>query len=83
MDYKFVELKQRHIEAFHKDMPSADKVTMPVYNGAVVRNAIRAGWFDGWEVKPEFVDDMKPSEVRKLAELVVKEYARIMEVSPE
>ena len=83
MEYKFVELKQKHIEAFSKDLPPAEKTTMAVYNGALVRASIKAGWFDGWNVKPEFVDDMKPSEVKKLADLILKEHNRVMEISPE
>ncbi|MBU2249812.1 MAG: hypothetical protein KKD77_23900 [Gammaproteobacteria bacterium] len=83
MEYEFVELKQKHIEAWSKELPKAEETPMPVYNGAVVRAALKAGWFKDCKVKPEEVGEMSPAVVRKLAEKIVKEYADLMKVSPE
>jgi hypothetical protein len=79
---EFIELKQRHIEAFSKDIPKAGDTPIPVYNGAVLRAAIKAGWFVE-KMKPEEVDDMPPAKVGELALAVIREYAKVMEISPE
>jgi hypothetical protein len=83
MNYTFVELKQKHIEAWSKELPNASETTVPVYNGAVVRAAFKTGWFADCKVKAEEVGDMSPADVRTLAEKIMSEYARLMKVSPE
>jgi hypothetical protein len=80
MDVKFIELKQRHVEAFAIELPDADKTRLVVYHGAVVRSAVKAGWI--LEPKIENVDDLNPGDVRKLAEAIIKEYARVMDIPP-
>lgn len=77
----FIELKQKHVEAFSKELPDTKTTTVVVYSGAVVRAAAKAGWF-ATPIDPDSVDDMKPSEVKTLAEAVIKAYAESMGVSP-
>ena len=84
MDYKFVELKQRHIEAFANEMPvKIEDIKIPVYNRMTVCAALKAGWFADWAVNPDAIMDMSPREVGKIARLVMQEYTNSMEVSPE
>lgn len=83
MEYEFVELKQRHIEAWSRELPKADETPVPVYNGALVRAAIKAGWFLNCKEKPEDVNDWPPVKVRNVAVAIMREYARVMDISPE
>lgn len=80
MEIKFVELKQRHIEAFHAELPDISKVTGPAYNSAVVRSALKAGWL----VEPviEDVGEMDPGDCLELARAIVQEEMRVMRISP-
>jgi len=80
MEIKFVELKQRHIEAFTIELPDAEKTKIAVYYGAIVRAAVKAGWLV--EPKIDSVDEMVPGEVRKLAEAILHEYTSVMDISP-
>lgn len=80
MEIKFIELKQRHVEAFASELPDVTKVTAPVYFGGVVRAAVKAGWLE--VPKIESVEEMKPGEVRKLAEAIMQEYSRVEEINP-
>lgn len=82
MTVEFIELKQRHIEAWVKELPEAKDTKVPVYNGAVVRAAAKAGWFVE-KMKPEEIDEMSPAKVKDYAFAIMQEYARVMDVSPE
>jgi hypothetical protein len=80
MEIKFVELKQRHIEAFHVDLPDITKVSGPSYSSAVIRSALKAGWLI--EPKIEDVGEMDPGDCLELARAIVQEEMRVMRISP-
>jgi hypothetical protein len=79
MEIKFIELKQRHVEAWTKELPDTKTTSVIVYNGAMVRAAFKAGWFTEMH-DPLEVDDMPPGEVSKLASEIAAEFSRVMEV---
>jgi hypothetical protein len=83
MEVKFVELKQRHIEAFVDGMPDADKTKQAAYIGAAVRSAIKAGWIETPVLKADDVAEMKPRDVSGLFKQVMAQYAEAMAVDPE
>lgn len=80
MEIKFIELKQRHVEAFDKERPEFDINRPTIYFGGVVRAAVKAGWLE--LPKIENVEEMKPGEARKLAEAILQEYSRVEEIDP-
>jgi hypothetical protein len=81
MEIKIAELKQRHVEAFVKEMPTGkEAVDIPIvlYMGMVVRAACKAGWFIEPQFKIEEVDEMNPAEVRELGNSAMKIYSEAM-----
>jgi hypothetical protein len=82
MKYAIIALKQRHIEDWSASLPPASETKVPVFHGAVVRCAAKAGWFDP-PMKETEVGDMLPGEVKALAEMCMAEYTRVLDISPE
>jgi hypothetical protein len=85
MEVKIVDLKQRHIEAFVKEMPvgkDALNLAIPLYQGMTVRAACKAGWFIEPLIKSEDVDDMPPSQVRELFTAVIEAYNAATAILP-
>lgn len=85
MEIKLIDLKQRHIEAFIKEMPAGDEIKstrVVLYTGIVVRAACNAGWYLEPVFKVEDVDDMNPADVRDLFNAAMKVYSEAMGVSP-
>jgi hypothetical protein len=83
MKIEFVELKERHILAFSSAMPKdAGELRVPVYQNAIVKAAITAGWLVSPVLKPEDVDEMKHKEVVELFRAVTELYAKENEISP-
>jgi hypothetical protein len=85
MEIKLIDLKQRHLEAFVKEMPTGDdagKMPVIVYMGQVVRAACKAGWYLEPAFKVEDVDEMSPADVRDLSASAMKIYSEAMGVSP-
>jgi hypothetical protein len=80
MEVKFVELKQRHVEAFTAETPDPEKTKAIQYFGDVVRAAVKAGWLESPKI--DNVDEMAPKEVKNLALAVLAEFARVMGISP-
>ncbi len=74
------ELTQGMVEAFDVEMPIGDALkTMPVsvYQGHIVRAAVKAGWIDS--VDPA---GMKRSEVKKLADEIISARNKAEEIDP-
>ena len=70
MEIKIVDLKQRHVDAYLREIPSGDNArNMPIglYRSMSVRAASKAGWFELPALKPEDVDDLKPWQVIELS----------------
>jgi hypothetical protein len=83
MEIKIIELKQRHVEAFVKEMPKdAGNIPFALYQGEAVRSACKAGWFIEPVFKPEEVDEMKPADVREIFAAAMKVYSEAMGVPP-
>jgi hypothetical protein len=85
MEIKLAELKQRHIEAFTLEAPRGEGAKdMPValYQGNVVRAAVKAGWFIIPALAPEGVGELDHSEVVELFEAAMKRYSEVMGVPP-
>jgi hypothetical protein len=85
MEIKLIDLKQRHLEAFVKEMPTGQDVgqtPVAVYMGLVVRAACKAGWFLEPVFKVEDVDEMNPADVRDLSAAAMKVYSEAMGVPP-
>ena len=85
MEIKLIDLKQRHLEAFVKEMPTGQDVgqtPVAVYMGLVVRAACKAGWFIEPVFKAEDVDEMNPADVRDLSAAAMKVYSEAMGVPP-
>lgn len=83
MEIKFIDLKERHILAFSEAMPiDAAKLKIPVYQNAVVKAAITAGWIIEPILKIEEIDEMKHKEVVHIFDAVIALYAKESEVSP-
>lgn len=80
MEVKFVELKQKHVEAFEADLPEAKTCKGSQYNGLVVKAAVKAGWLI--EPKVDDVGEMAPGTVMFLAQEIVQEYARVIALPP-
>jgi hypothetical protein len=84
-DIKIIDLKQRHVEEFHKLSPlpkDAQEMHPTVYAGACVRAACLAGWFDSPVFCVEDVDNMSPGRVRDLFSAAMKAYSAAMDVPP-
>jgi hypothetical protein len=81
-EYKFVDLKQKHVEKFNEGVPTVDASKPAIFHGAIVRAAANAGWFDP-PLKAEEVDDMSPRLVNNLAMQITKLYGEAMAISPE
>ena len=85
MEIKLIDLKQRHLEAFVKEMPTGQDVgqtPVAVYMGMVVRAACKAGWYLEPVFKPEDVDEMNPADVRDLSAAAMKVYSEAMGAPP-
>jgi hypothetical protein len=85
VDIKLIDLKQRHLETFVKEMPTGQDVgqtPVAVYMGLVVRAACKAGWYLEPAFKVEDVDEMSPADVRDLSAAAMKVYSEAMGVSP-
>ena len=82
MNIKFVELTQEQVENFDAYRPISGTANAANGNGAIVRAAIKAGWF----VEPKMTEDevkaMKPGKVNSMAKAVTEEYARVMTFDP-
>jgi hypothetical protein len=83
MEVKFVDLTQNHVEEFQADIPDVSKVSASAYMGAIVRAAVKAGWL----IEPKIggvdkVGGMKPGEVKQLANAIMVEFGRVMELPP-
>ena len=79
----FVDLRQRHIEAFAVYIRPFIELPLPKYRGEVVRGAISAGWFDSPEYKVEDVGDFKVPLVRWLSEICGEAYTDATEIDPK
>jgi len=79
---KFIDIRQKHVEAFSSDLPEYAATKPAIYTGAVVRAAAKAGWFDP-PIEESAVGDMEPSEVNCIYMAVMAEYARVETVPPE
>jgi hypothetical protein len=82
MKITFVELTQEQVENFDANRPVTGSVNASVGNGAIVRAAIKAGWFTEPKITEEEVKTMKPGKVNSLAKAVIEEYARVMTFDP-
>jgi hypothetical protein len=85
MEIKFIDLKQRHLEAFVKEMPigqDTNNTPVVVYMGLVVRAACKAGWYLEPVFKAEEVDEMSPEDVRNLSAAAMNKYAAAMGIPP-
>jgi hypothetical protein len=82
MKITFVELTQEQVENFDANRPVSGTVNAANGNGAILRAAIKAGWFVEPELKEEEVKAMKPGKVNSLAKAVIEEYARVMTFDP-
>lgn len=85
MEIKFIDLKQRHLEAFIKEMPIGDNVKetpIILYTGIVVRAACKAGWYLEPIFKVEDVDEMLPAQARELFNATMKVYSEAMGIPP-
>jgi hypothetical protein len=80
MEIKFVELTQDHVEKFLATAPDDAAKKDAKFCGDTVRAAVKAGWFE--VPKIEDVGKLPPSDVLKLTDAIVTEYARIMGASP-
>ncbi len=78
-EYKFVELKQRHVEALEEALPEIREKKPIASNGLMVRTAFRSGWFEQ-QLTDEEVSDLPPGVVLKLANRISKEFARVLEI---
>lgn len=79
------DLRQRHLEAYeehYNNLTNDGKLRgLSRDSGAVVRAAIKAGWF-GDALKAEAIDDMTGGEVRKLAKAVNEAYREATTIDP-
>ena len=85
MEIKLIDLKQRHLEAFVREMPVGQDVgstPLVIYWGIVVRAACKAGWYITPVIKVEEVDDMNPNDVKDLFSETMRKYSEVMEISP-
>lgn len=85
MEIKIVDLKQRHIEAFFKEMPVGELMKdMPfvLYWGAYVRAACKAGWYLEPVFQPDDVAEMEPGKVRELFTAATEKFTAAMEIPP-
>lgn len=86
MEYKFIELQQKHVDNMISWLPkdviiSIVFMDLPRYASTIVRAAIAAKWFESPPVGD--IGEMKPSDVMQIAIKVREAYNKSLEVSPE
>jgi hypothetical protein len=86
MDYKFIDIRQRHYMAFWKatkrlqpeEWDDINDLPPEVYMDLLVRAAIDAGWFE----EPPDIDDMVPKDVDPIALAVAELYNNLKAPDP-
>lgn len=82
---EIIDIRQRHLEAYeelYNDLTNSGALRgLSRDSGAVVRAAVKAGWF-GDSLKVETVDDMTGGQVRRLAKIVNEAYREATTIDP-
>ena len=84
MDFQFIELKQKHVDAFCLALPKDIPVNIVFYDltryaSAVARAAISAKWLDF----PDDIAECNPGTVMSIAKQATKAYYASLVISPE
>jgi len=90
MEYKFVDIRQRHYKAFlvglkqFKPDEWEDIYDLPVnlYYDVLCRSAVKAGWFEDSSITEEYVDDMIPKDLEPMAVAVAEVYSKVLMPDP-
>lgn len=89
--WEFIEIKQRHLEAFTSnfrslkpvDVASAYDLPLPELFGICLRAAIKAGWFGpNPPIAVEDVGELSPKEAMQQGKLVWRHFEQLTRIDP-
>lgn len=85
-DFELPEITQGSLEQYEKALNSLTKdmggIELAVFNGAVVRAAVKVGWLDG-HINPDEIDNWKPGKTGYLTKQISAHVVEARKIDPE